>query len=98
MTTPLAANVKTMSPLEKMTHVADALGRQLRERTEERDALRKDAARLDALEAFVNANEALVIHTGNWSDKYHAGMMGLGLRPGALVQTLREALDQLVRS
>ncbi len=57
-----------------------------------------DSDRLDALEAFVNDNVAIVIHTGNWSDKYHTGMIGLGLRPGCLVRTLREALDQLVRS
>jgi hypothetical protein len=50
---------------------------------------KEDAADLDWLEAFVNHEGALVLHTGNADvGKYP----GLGLRPGHLVRTLREAI------
>ena len=52
-----------------------------------------DAARLDAIEAYVNEHGGLVIHTGEADcGSRHAG---LGLRPGSLRRTLRQALDSL---
>lgn len=55
---------------------------------------RLDSQRLDALEAYVNEHGGLVIHTGEADcGKYQ----GLGLRPGTLRRTLREALDQALR-
>ncbi len=52
-----------------------------------------DTARIDGLEAFVNRQGALVIHTGEADCGEHCG---LGLRPGHLRRTLREALDQML--
>ena len=48
----------------------------------------KDAERLDWIEAQVNKNGELHLHDGN-----HARGIGIGLRPGALVRTLRSAID-----
>jgi hypothetical protein len=62
------------------------LGRELTE-------AKRDSVRLDALEEYVNANRALLLHTGDVETK---GFNGLGLRPGHLVRTLRQALDILV--
>lgn len=53
---------------------------------------KRDSVRIDALEEYVNANRALLIHTGEADTK---GFNGLGLRPGAVQRTLREALDIL---
>jgi hypothetical protein len=50
-----------------------------------------DTERLDYIEWFVNQNESLMIHTGQASG--FSGC-GLGLRPGALNRTLRQAIDQ----
>ena len=47
-----------------------------------------DAERLDWIEAQVNKNGELHLHDGN-----HARGIGIGLRPGALVRTLRSAID-----
>ena len=47
-----------------------------------------DAERLDWIEAQVNKNGELHLHDGN-----HARGIGIGLRPGALVRTLRAAID-----
>lgn len=49
-----------------------------------------DAERLDWLEKFVNEHGALVLHDGNQDTGRH---YGLGLRPGMLVRTLRQAID-----
>lgn len=53
-----------------------------------------DKERLDALAAYVNAHGALVIHTGYADCGKHSG---LGLRPGTLTRTLRQAIDQSLR-
>ncbi len=50
-----------------------------------------DTERIDWLEKFVNDNEALLIHTGDVDTKGH---IGLGLRPGYVNRTLRQAIDQ----
>jgi hypothetical protein len=47
-----------------------------------------DARRLDWLEAAANRPGGLLLHDGT-----ERGRTGLGLRPGALVRTLREAID-----
>ncbi len=52
-----------------------------------------DTGRLNALEAFVNRQGALLIHTGDADCGQH---LGLGLRPGTVRRTLREALDQMI--
>jgi hypothetical protein len=52
-----------------------------------------DTERIDALETFVEEHGAVVLHTG--ATNCH-GMLGLGLRPGYLVRSLRKALDTLV--
>jgi hypothetical protein len=44
---------------------------------------------LDWLEKFVNEHGALLLHTGDVDPK---GFLGLGLRPGFLRRTLREAI------
>jgi hypothetical protein len=54
------------------------------------EADRDDRDRVDWLEAFVNEDGPLVLHDG--SAPTH-GYAGLGLRPGALVRTFREAID-----
>lgn len=60
--------------------------------TAELEALRRDAAqdkaRLDWLEHMANKSGGLLLHDG--SEK---GRCGLGLRPGFLSRTLREAID-----
>jgi len=50
--------------------------------------LEGDAARLDWLEAQINKHGAIHLHDGN-----NAYGLGLGLRPGLLVRTLRHAID-----
>lgn len=48
-----------------------------------------DTEMIDWLEEFVNTQGALVLHDGNANvGRYH----GLGLRPGDLRRTLREAI------
>lgn len=49
-----------------------------------------DAEMLDWLEEFVNEHGALVLHTGDAEVGKHPG---LGLRPGAVRRTLREAIQ-----
>lgn len=57
--------------------------------------LEKDAERLDWLEAFVNENRGITLHTGeHWESVSLGDFVGLGLRPGAMDRTLREAIDE----
>lgn len=61
----------------------------LRAELEDRVAeLEDDAARLDWLEAQINKHGAIHLHDGN-----NAYGLGLGLRPGSMVRTLRYAID-----
>lgn len=53
--------------------------------------LQRDAERLDLLEAFVNEHGAIHLHDGE-----HPYGLGLGLRPGSLSRTLREAIDSAI--
>ena len=55
--------------------------------------LREDARRLDWLEARANEPGGLLLHDGS-----ERGRFGLGLRPGKMVRTLREAIDTPMRS
>jgi hypothetical protein len=48
-----------------------------------------DTQRIDWLEQFINEHGAILLHDGN----QHCRYVGLGLRPGLLVRTLREAID-----
>ncbi|OZI61594.1 hypothetical protein [Bordetella genomosp. 11] len=48
----------------------------------------QDAERIDWLESQINEHGAIHLHDGN-----HPAGHGLGLRPGNLVRTLREAID-----
>ena len=50
-----------------------------------------DSQRIDWLESFINESGRIVLHDGDNSIK---GYPGLGLRPGSLKRTLREAIDQ----
>ena len=50
-----------------------------------------DKRRLDWLEWFINKHGAIMLHDGS---KANFGESGLGLRPGNLVRTLREAIDE----
>jgi hypothetical protein len=52
------------------------------------DVLR-DAERLNKLERLANKPGGILLHDGS-----ETGRTGLGLRPGCLVRTLREAIDQ----
>ncbi|CAN7607488.1 hypothetical protein LJR034_004638 [Caballeronia sp. LjRoot34] len=52
-----------------------------------------DAIRIDALEAMANQPGGVLLHDGS-----ERGRTGLGLRPGALVRTLREAIDSAIES
>lgn len=52
------------------------------------DKLLDDAARLDWLERRANERGGLLLHDGS-----EQGRTGLGLRPGFLNRTLREAID-----
>lgn len=49
-----------------------------------------DSEMIDWLEAFVNEHGALVLHDGNANVGEH---YGLGLRPGNLSRTLRQAIE-----
>jgi len=60
----------------------------IRELLAAHDALNADAERLDWLEAQINERGEIHLHDGN-----HPHGLGLGLRPGAEVRTLREAID-----
>lgn len=51
-----------------------------------------DAERIDYLERMANEPGGLLLHDGSES-----GRTGLGLRPGTLVRTLREAIDNGLR-
>jgi hypothetical protein len=48
-----------------------------------------DTARLDWLERRINEDGAIHLHDGK-----HPHGTGLGLRPGLMVRTLRQAIDQ----
>ena len=50
-----------------------------------------DSQMIDWLEAKVNENGLLLLHDGNSN---HNHELGLGLRPGFLSRTLREAITQ----
>jgi hypothetical protein len=50
-----------------------------------------DAQMLDWLEGYVNTHGALLLHDGSAKN---FGYAGLGLRPGSLRRTLREAITQ----
>lgn len=52
-----------------------------------------DSERIDALEAFINEHGALLLHDGCAKCNGH---LGLGLRPGLLNRSLREAIDQMM--
>ena len=56
--------------------------------TAENAALRKDAERIDLLEKMANSIGGLLLHDGS-----ETGRLGLGLRPGNVQRTLREAID-----
>ena len=49
----------------------------------------KDKARLGWLEMMANQPGGILLHDGS-----EEGRTGLGLRPGTLKRTLREAIDQ----
>jgi hypothetical protein len=51
-----------------------------------------DAERIDYLERMANQPGGLLLHDGS-----ERGRTGLGLRPGTLVRTLREAIDNGLR-
>jgi hypothetical protein len=51
-----------------------------------------DAERIDWLERMANEPGGLLLHDGS-----EHGRTGLGLRPGALVRSLREAIDSGLR-
>lgn len=51
-----------------------------------------DAERLDWLERRANEPGGLLLHDGS-----ECGRTGLGLRPGSLVRTLRDAVDNGLR-
>jgi len=50
-----------------------------------------DTERLDWLEEFINREGAIMLHDGS---KSNFGCSGLGLRPGYVNRTLREAIDE----
>jgi hypothetical protein len=49
-----------------------------------------DAQRLDFLEEFINKEGGILLHDGTAKN---FGFAGLGLRPGTLNRTLRQAID-----
>lgn len=51
-----------------------------------------DSERLDWLERMANQKGGLLLHDGRES-----GRLGLGLRPGTLNRSLREAIDESAR-
>lgn len=56
-------------------------------------ASHSDAERLDWLEVMANRAGGLLLHSGD-----ETGRCGLGLRPGRLVRSLREAIDDAMGS
>jgi hypothetical protein len=50
-----------------------------------------DAERLDWLEEFITREGRIMLHDGHYID---FGCSGIGLRPGYVNRTLREAIDQ----
>ena len=52
------------------------------------DEIAADIARLDWLEKMANLPGGLLLHDGT-----ETGRLGLGLRPGNVVRTLRDAID-----
>jgi hypothetical protein len=52
-----------------------------------------DSDRIDCLERMANEPGGLLLHDGT-----EKGRRGLGLRPGRLVRTLREAIDDAIRA
>lgn len=55
-----------------------------------------DAERIDELERLVNEQGGLVLHTGEFSGAQLGSFAGLGLRPGCLRRTLRQAIDDMI--
>ena len=56
-------------------------------------APREDTRRLDELERMANQPGGILLHDGS-----ETGRLGIGLRPGALVRTLRQAIDDAAPS
>jgi len=56
-------------------------------------ASREDTRRLDELERMANQPGGILLHDGS-----ETGRLGIGLRPGALVRTLRQAIDDAAPS
>jgi hypothetical protein len=54
-----------------------------------------DTEMIDWLEEFVNREGAILLHDGNSNPHGH---VGLGLRPGDLRRTLRDAIAQSAQS
>jgi hypothetical protein len=69
------------------------LGSEVDTLTRERDEAVKDSTRLDCLEAMANELGGILLHDGSES-----GRRGIGLRPGLLKRTLREAIDAALGS
>lgn len=91
----LAEKDRLTACLEKANSSAEHFEREWYLRGDELETLRaqlaeaqEDEKRLDWLEAQVNKNGELHLHDGN-----HARGIGVGLRPGTLVRTLRAAID-----
>ena len=55
--------------------------------------MRTDTERLDFLEEMANLPSGILLHDGS-----QGGRLGLGLRPGNLRRTLREAIDSSMDS
>ncbi|WP_425401214.1 hypothetical protein [Algiphilus sp.] len=84
---------KTIAEAEYTKRVVNALqeirdGRHTVIDTAELERLRADAQRLDALEKLANQPGGVLLHDGS-----ETGRTGLGLRPGRLVRSLRDAID-----
>jgi hypothetical protein len=52
-----------------------------------------DHSRLDWLEKMANEAGGILLHDGS-----ETGRIGLGLRPGCVKRTLREAIDEAMRA
>lgn len=54
--------------------------------------VKSDTARIEWLEKMANRPGGLLLHDGS-----ETGRTGLGLRPGRLVRSLRDAIDEAMR-
>lgn len=52
-----------------------------------------DSDRINCLERMANKRGGILLHDGS-----ERGRLGLGLRPGNLVRTLRQAIDDVIRA